>query len=107
VRQQQHERIQLCLFINTYSIYSRELAIHLIFFFGGLFKVNKKRIHSCPTWCGYKAPGMVSLQAYVYLYNLLRGFIFEVLPLSSYALIPTMLPLLETFFKLVLWKSHI
>jgi hypothetical protein len=38
-------------------------------------------------------------------YSLLRGVTFEVLPLSSYALSPTMLPVLETFLELLLWKG--
>jgi len=33
----------------------------------------------------------------LYAHSLLRGVTFKVLPLSSYAFIPTMLPLLETF----------
>jgi hypothetical protein len=40
-----------------------------------------------------------------YSYSLLRGVTFDVLPLSSYALSPTMLPLLETFWELLLWYS--
>jgi hypothetical protein len=50
--------------------------------------------------CGYEVPGMGLLQAYPYTYSLLRGVIFEVLPLSSYALSRMMLPLLETFLEL-------
>jgi hypothetical protein len=38
------------------------------------------------------------------LYSVLRGVSFEVLPLSSYALSPRMLPLLETFLELLLWN---
>jgi hypothetical protein len=53
---------------------------------------------------GYDVPGMVLLKAYLYTYNILRGGVnFKVLPLSSYALSPTMLPLLETFLELLLW----
>jgi hypothetical protein len=50
---------------------------------------------------------MILLQAYLYThtYTLLRGVTFRVLPLSSYALSPTMLPLVETFLELLLWKS--
>jgi hypothetical protein len=49
---------------------------------------------------GYEVPGMILLQAsYLYTYSLLRGVTFEVLPFSSYALSPTMLPLLETFWN--------
>jgi len=43
--------------------------------------------------------------AYLYTCSLLRGFNFKVLPLSSYALSPMMLPLLETFLELLLWNS--
>jgi hypothetical protein len=45
------------------------------------------------TMCGYEVPsGMTLLQAsYLYTYNSLRGVIFEVLPLSSYALRPMIL----------------
>jgi len=55
--------------------------------------------------CGYDAPGMILLQPNLYTYGLLTGVAFEVLPLSSYALIPTMLLLLETFLELLLWNS--
>jgi len=44
---------------------------------------------------------MILLQTYLYTYSLLRGVTFEVLPLSSYGLTPTMLPLLETFLGLL------
>jgi len=45
---------------------------------------------------------MFLLQGYLYtLQHTERGVNFEVLPLSSYALSPTMLPLLETF-----WNSY-
>jgi len=40
-------------------------------------------------------------------YSCLRGATFEVLPLRSYALSPTMLPLLETFMKLFLWSNFL
>jgi hypothetical protein len=43
---------------------------------------------------------MILLQAYPYTHSLLRGVTSEVLPMSSYALSPTMLPLLETFLEL-------
>jgi hypothetical protein len=43
--------------------------------------------------CGYKVPGTILMQTYQYTYCLLRRFMFEVLPLSSYSLGPTMLPL--------------
>jgi len=36
--------------------------------------------------CGYEIPGMILLEAYLYTYSLLTWVIFEVLPLSSYAL---------------------
>jgi hypothetical protein len=39
------------------------------------------------------------------LNSLLWGVTFEVLPLSRYAFSPTMLPLLEIFFELLLWNS--
>jgi len=55
--------------------------------------------------CGYEVAGMILLQAYLYTYSLLRGVTFEVLPFSSYALSPRMLPLLETFLELLLWNS--
>jgi hypothetical protein len=49
---------------------------------------------------GYEVPEIILLQAsYLYAYSLLRGVTFEVLLLSSYALSPTMLPLLETFWN--------
>jgi len=48
---------------------------------------------------------MILLQAYLYTYSLLRGVIFEVLILSSYALHLTMLSLLEIFLELLLWNS--
>jgi len=38
-------------------------------------------------------------------FQLLRGVTFEVLFLSSYVLSSTMLPLLETFFELLVWNS--
>jgi len=57
------------------------------------------------TRCGYEVSGMILLQAYLYTHSLLRGVTFEVLLLSSYALIPKMLPMLEKFFELQLWNS--
>jgi hypothetical protein len=49
---------------------------------------------------GYKVPGIILLQAsYLYTYSLLRWVTLEVLSLSSYALTPTMLPLLENIFQ--------
>jgi len=53
----------------------------------------------------YKVPGIILLQAYIYTYSLLRGATLEVLPLTSYALSPMMLLLLETFLELLLWNS--
>jgi len=41
----------------------------------------------------------------VCFYSLQKGVTFEVLPLSTYALSPMMLPLLETFLELFLWNS--
>jgi hypothetical protein len=55
--------------------------------------------------CGYEVPGMVLLQAYPCICSILRGVTFEALPLSSYALSPMILPLLETFLELLLWNS--
>jgi hypothetical protein len=46
--------------------------------------------------CGYEVPGMIFI---MYTYSLLRGITFEVLPLSSYALCPMILSLLELFWK--------
>jgi len=48
---------------------------------------------------------MILLQAYLYVYSLLRVVTFHVLPFSSCALSPRMLPLLETFLELLLWNS--
>jgi len=45
---------------------------------------------------------MILLEAYLYTYSLLRGVIFEVLPLRSYAQGSTMFPLLDTLLKLLL-----
>jgi hypothetical protein len=55
--------------------------------------------------CDSEVPGMILLQAYLYTYSLLRGVIFEVLPLSTCACSPTVLPLVETFLGLLLWIS--
>jgi len=43
--------------------------------------------------------------SYQYTYSILKRFTFEVLPLSSYVLSMMMLPLLEAFLELLLWKS--
>jgi len=48
--------------------------------------------------CVYEVAGMILIQPCLYTYSLLRRFTFEVLILSSYALSPMVLPLLETFF---------
>jgi hypothetical protein len=53
-------------------------------------------VHTHMMW-GCEDPRMILLQAYLYTYNLLRWVTFEILPLSSYALIPTMLLLLHIF----------
>jgi hypothetical protein len=52
----------------------------------------------------YEIPGIILLQAHLYTYSLLRGVTLEVFHFSSYALSPTMLPLLETL-ELLLWNS--
>jgi len=48
---------------------------------------------------------MFLLQAYMYNYSLQRAVTFQGLPLSSYAINPTMLPLLEIFLVLLLWND--
>jgi len=48
---------------------------------------------------------MILLQVYLYTQSLLRGINFIVLPYSNYALSSMILPLLETFLELLLWKS--
>jgi len=55
--------------------------------------------------CGYEVSGMVLLQAHLYIHSLNERVTFEVLPLSSCALSPTMLLLLETFLEPLLWNS--
>jgi len=55
--------------------------------------------------CGWEIPGMISLQAYLYPYSLMKGVTFEVLPLSNYTLSPMMLPMIGTFLELLLWNS--
>jgi len=56
--------------------------------------------------CSYEVLGTILLQnSCLYIYSLLRRVTFEVLPLNSCALSPTMLPLLETFLELLLWNS--
>jgi hypothetical protein len=58
-----------------------------------------------PTKCVHEVPGMILLQVYLYTHSLLRGVNFEVLPLGSHALSPTMLSLLGTFVELLIWNS--
>jgi hypothetical protein len=58
----------------------------------------------CKSRCGYEVPGIILLEPYLYTYSLLRGVTFKILPLDSYTLSPTMLPLLETFLQLLLWN---
>jgi hypothetical protein len=61
---------------------------------------------SLNTRCGYEVPGSILLQTLcLYTYRLMREVTFKELPLSSYALSPTMLPLLETFLGLLLWNN--
>jgi len=48
---------------------------------------------------------MILFQPYLSTSSLLRGVTFEVLPFSSYALGPTILPLSETFLELLLLYS--
>jgi hypothetical protein len=79
----------LCL-----HVYSR--LVSLVFFCCGRQKLG--------TSCGYEVTGIILLQAYLFHYSLLRGVTFEVLPLSSYALSPTMLPQLETCLELLMWN---
>jgi hypothetical protein len=50
---------------------------------------------------------VILLQTYLHTHTLLREVASEVLPLSSYALSPAMLPLLETFLELLsVLSSH-
>jgi hypothetical protein len=56
------------------------------------------KLHEC-TRCNCGVLGLILLHPYPYTNSLLRGVTFQVLPLSSYALSPTMLPLLETFWN--------
>jgi len=51
------------------------------------------------TVCGYDVYGMILLQTHLYIYSFLRGDTVEVLPLSRYALSPTMLPQLKDFWN--------
>jgi len=58
------------------------------------------------TRCGYEVPGMTLSQAsHLYTYDFLGSVTFQVLTLSSYALSPTMLPLLEIFLEFLLWNN--
>jgi len=54
-------------------------------------------------WYGYKVLGMILLQAYLYTYSLLRGVTFQILPLSSYVLSPTMLHCSKHFWNTCWW----
>jgi len=45
------------------------------------------------------------LQVYLYIYSLLRGVTFKIPSFSSCALSPMVVPLLEIFLELLLWKS--
>jgi len=67
--------------------------------------LNKTEEKSKNKRCDYEVPGMVLLHAHLYTHSLLRGDTFEVLPLSSCALCPVMLPLLGTSLILLLWNS--
>jgi len=67
--------------------------------------INHNEGNNICTRCGYEVPGVILLHAYLYTYSLLRKVTFKVLPLSSYAFIPMMLPLLEIFLELLLWNS--
>jgi hypothetical protein len=63
-----------------------------------------------PSWCGtYKVWLWRSWNKFIasipYIYTSLRAITFKVLPLSNYALTPTMLPLVETLLELLLWNS--
>jgi hypothetical protein len=53
---------------------------------GNFVAVSRNTSFSC------EVPRMTLLQAYLYIFILLRGVTFKVLPLSSYALSPMMLP---------------
>jgi len=55
--------------------------------------------------CSYEVPGIILLQAYLYTYSLPTGVTFEVTPFRGYEINPAMLPLLETFWELLLWNS--
>jgi len=52
-----------------------------------------------------KFPELFYCKPHTCVLILLRGVTFQVLRLRSYALSPTMLPLLETFLELLLWNS--
>jgi hypothetical protein len=76
----------------------------------GEWKRDSKWFHSKykHTSCVCEVAGMILLQACLYTYSLLTGVMFEVPPppsLNSNELSSTMLPLLETFWELLLWNS--
>jgi hypothetical protein len=57
------------------------------------------------TRCSHEFIRIILVQvSYLYTYSLLRGVNFKVPPLSSCALGPTMMPLLETSLELLLWN---
>jgi hypothetical protein len=51
--------------------------------------------------CGYEIPGIIFLWPYLYTHSLLREFNLKVLPLSSYAISPIMVPAIAV--ELILW----
>jgi len=84
----------------------------MIIFLGNLAQSLKKVVtKTCAeifcdcTRCGYEVPRMILLEAYLYTHSLQRGVTFEALPLSSYAFIPKMVSVLETFLVLVMWNN--
>jgi hypothetical protein len=82
------------IFLSTqYLFFCRVLdeTFLVVYIFSPVYQLECMR-------CGYEVPGMILLQAYLFTYSLLRGVTFEVPLLSNYALSPTVLPLLETFF---------
>jgi hypothetical protein len=48
--------------------------------------------------CGYEVTGTILLQAYLYTYSLLRGIVFNILTMRSYALSPVMAASVGNFF---------
>jgi len=53
----------------------------------------------------YEVLGMILLQAYLCNYSFRDGSPSKYSPVSAYAISPTMLPLLETIFEILLWKT--